>query len=400
MNFIEGLLKHTLEYESPHSFWKWSAYSTVASVLRDNVFIQDGDSKLFPNLYILFLAGSGARKNRPVNYSEGLVKRCGNTKIISGRSSIQGILDELARTETNAKTGKLLKGGGATFFAPELGAGIVESPEAIKILTDIYDGKSNFTSVLRHSPKFQVDNIVFNAFMASNEEMSKGLFDNVAIYGGLLARTLLIVPDEFRDGNSLLKPDEEREKQREMELASMDVELKEISKLSGRATFDEDAIRVHDSWYKPFRKRYLAKGDRSGIYGRLHTHIKKISVVLAANEKSIIIKGNHMEKAIEDCTGLLQNYNMFIMASGKSTLTEISALVLKDLLVAPDHRLSRKEILWRYHSETDGETLDKAMMTLEGGGIVQSIAGNNGMEWQLTAKSIEKWGGKSKGYVN
>lgn len=405
MNFINGLLEYTKDFESPKSFWKWSAYSIIASILRDNVWIQDGDSRLYPNLYILFLAGSGARKARPVTLAEELVRIIENTKIISGRASIQGILDELSRAETNTKTGKLGKAGAATFFAPELGAGIVESPEAIKILTDIYDGKTNFSGILRHSARTHADKIVFNAFMATNEEMSRGVFDNIAIYGGLLARTLLIVPDEFRKSNSLLRKNETAEEERKKHKQTLIDHLHEIAKLAGRVLFSDSAIDAHEAWYEPFRNRYLQKGDRSGIYGRLHTHIKKLSLIMAADNLCDVVQKCHMEEATAECTSLLGNYNMFIMSAGKSTLSEACALILKDMLLGTEkagnrtiYSLSKREILWRYHTDLDSETLDKAMQTLEGGGIVESVLSNNEMGWRLSKRAIEKHlGGKSSG---
>ena len=102
--FLELLLDHTKSYESPTMFWKWSGYASIAAVLRDNVWKNFGDKRLYPNIYVLFLAESGSRKGPPVDLSEQMLKEIGNTKCISGRSSIQGIVDELAHTETNSKT--------------------------------------------------------------------------------------------------------------------------------------------------------------------------------------------------------------------------------------------------------------------------------------------------------
>ncbi len=172
MPFIQDLLEHNKDFESPTSFWKWSAYASIAAVLKDTCWLPDGDGKLYPNLYILCLAESGARKGRPVDLCERLVKDVGVTKTISGRSSIQGIMDELAHTETN-KSGVMLKGGSAIWFAPELASGIVADESAIAVLTDIYDGKTDFKNLLRHSPKYKVERIFFTAYMASNEAMLK-----------------------------------------------------------------------------------------------------------------------------------------------------------------------------------------------------------------------------------
>jgi len=204
MTFVELLLQHTRKYESPESFWKWSAYTAIGSVLRDNCYRRLGENKIHPNVYTLILADSAvSRKGAPIKLCEKLVKRAESTKIISGRASIQGILDELSRGETDKATGKVLAGGSALFCAEELSAGIVNDPEAIKILTDIYDFKEDYTSRLRGSGVFRIKNICFSMMAGSNEELLRGVYGSEAVNGGLLGRTFIVRSNEFRPGNSL-----------------------------------------------------------------------------------------------------------------------------------------------------------------------------------------------------
>lgn len=383
MGFIEKLLDHSKEYESPTSFWKWSAYVAIASVLRDNVFVQDGDSKLFPNIYCLFLAGSAARKGRPVNLCEEIVYGVGNTKVISGRASIQAILDELAHGETDSKTGKVLKGGSAVFFAPELSAGIVEDPAATGILTDIYDGKTNFKNLLRHSPKFKVDRIVFSAFMASNEALIRSVFDIRANQGGLLGRTFLVIPDEFRASNSLMRAVDKSDS-----LRDIIIELRKISVLQGAFSFSEEAIDCFEEWYIPFRDSYKNRKDPGGVAGRIHTSIKKLSIILAANELSMIIMAKHIEKAITESINLLPNYNSLIMASGKSTLADAATSVLQDLFKTEGHAMPRSKIMATHAFDFDSETLDKITSTFQEAGFLEMATGNNEIWFKLTQKGV------------
>ncbi len=104
-----------------------------------------------------------------------------STKLISGRSSIQGILDELSRGETDKVTGKVTSGGSALFSASELSAGIVSDPEAVKILTDIYDFKDEYTSRLRGTGVFRIKNVCFSLVAASNEELLWDIYDGFAL---------------------------------------------------------------------------------------------------------------------------------------------------------------------------------------------------------------------------
>lgn len=395
-NFIDAYIQHTIGYESPLSFWKWSAYATISAVLKDKCYIKNGDSFLFPNLYTLIVAeSSGHRKNRPIEFSETLVNAVQGNKTISGRATAHAILDELARAETDAKTGKVIKNSSAIFYAPELSAGIVGDPEGLKILTDIYDYKTNpYKSRLRTGPCFNLDKIVFSMLTASNEDMLRSLFDTSVIKGGFLARQLLVVPNEFRQSNSLLRVDHTKLKESKANVVEL---LRQVSLEAGEFQLEEDAIKEYEDWYNPFRQSYSQKKEASGIVGRIHTHILKISIVLAANEHLHCIKRRHIEQAINDCLGLLPNYSIFTMAHGKSELSQLGGIVINELLEAPNHTKSKKELI-RAHwpAGLDPETLDKLVVTLDMAGMITQYDArdNEGMRIMLTPKALEMLGRK------
>lgn len=388
MSFIDNYIEHTKFFESPTSFWKWSAYATIAGVLRDNCFYKQGDDPLYTNIYVLLIADSAVqRKDRPVRLVERLVQKTNNTKVINGRSSIQGILDELAKGETDKKTGKIIKGGSAIWIAPELSAGIVSDPDAIKILTDIYSFREKYDSRLRTQANFSIKNICFSFMAASNEELLRDVYDIKATMGGLLGRTFLVAPNEFRPGNSLfnLKIDDT--------LDLLEKELLEIAKLEGEFDFRADAISTYGDWYLPFRASYEKKSDKSGISGRIHTSVLKLAMILAvAQDHELIIKKNHIIQAIEECTELIPNYAKFVMSSGKSSLAEIATLVLSALNDSETKTLSRKIILQKFWNVLDqgAETLDKVIVTLEGGGMIEmKMVGNNEIAYEITQKCLD-----------
>src|SRR5665213_1423119 len=99
-DFITSFLKHTEEYESPGSFWRWGAYATIAAVLRDSVYYDHGLRKTYANIYVVLLADSAEyRKSGPFQPITDLLNSDGlrNTKVIRGRSSIQAVLDDLSQ---------------------------------------------------------------------------------------------------------------------------------------------------------------------------------------------------------------------------------------------------------------------------------------------------------------
>lgn len=388
MTFVDLYLQHTRNYESPTSFWKWSAYTAIGAVLRDNCYRQLGENRIHPNIYTLLMADSAVqRKGAPIKLCEKLVKTVNTTKVISGRASIQGILDELSRGETDKKTGKILAGGSALFCAEELSAGIVNDVEAVKIMTDIYDYKPEYVSRLRGSGVFTIKNICFSLMAASNQEMLIGVYDSIAVNGGLLGRTFVINADEFRPGNSLFDISDTS-----LSLNILVEHLTKISALKGEFQFTPGAQEVYDHWYLPFRRAYEHRQDRSGISGRIHTSILKLSMILAANySQSLTVDEFHMSESIRECTALLPNYQRFIMSSGKSTIGECAAMLIEDIWSSQHKRISKAEFLSRYIHSFDHEIVDKCLTTLLQANLVKlSLNGDNEM-YSLTPIGIEKF---------
>jgi hypothetical protein len=391
VSFISSYLAHTQQYESPTSFWKWSAYATIAAVVRDNVFRRQGESYLFPNMYVLLMADSSVhRKGRPVDTAEILISAINNTKLISGSTSIQALVDELGRVETDIKTGKLMRSGSGIFLAQELSAALVEDPRAIKILTDIYDYKpQGYTIRLISRSNGKVDKLVLNMLAASNEALLKSLYNDTAIYGGLLARTFLVLPDEFRPSNSLwAQPDPESFK------CIKDL-LREISTMKGEVQFEKAAEEEYDNWYIPFRNSYKNKNEKSGVVGRIHTSVLKLAMVLAVNDMTLIIGKQHIEEAISEAMKLIPNYKAFLMTTGASkNKDEIGAFIINTMMNAADFTISRRVLLQQpiLLQPEGAELLEKMMITMEAGGLVTQMISSDireGVSYKLTPKCIE-----------
>jgi len=384
MNFLKSIMEYTKHYESPTSFWRWAGITAISAVIRDHVYLPQGETIICPNIYTLLLASSAEhRKGRPIALCEKLVTAVKSTKVISGRSSIQAILDELARGETDKTTGHLMRGGSALFSAPELSAGLVSDPDAIKILTDIYDFRQEYTSRLRGSGIFRIKNVCFTMMAASNEELLRDVYDTKALFGGLLGRTFLIKPDEFRKANSLWEVRDTAET-----FNGLIKLLKDAATLKGEFEVEPCAQKLYDSWYEPFRESYRGKSDKSGVYGRIHTSILKLAMILCVNEtlEKVVLK-IHMEEAIEEGIGLIPNYHNFVMGNAKTPVAEVATILIHELFIAKDKTLSRRMILGKHFNQFDSEMLDKAVITLEQGGmIITQMSSEGGVAYRMTEK--------------
>src|SRR5690606_28300861 len=117
--------------------------AAISAVIKDNVWLDRAKVfKTYGNIYVMLHADSGLKKGPPVSMAKQLVKQVNNTRIITGRSSIQGILKEMGSAQTQPG-GKVLTKSVVFVCSSELSSSIVEDKVATKILTDLYDRQYN-----------------------------------------------------------------------------------------------------------------------------------------------------------------------------------------------------------------------------------------------------------------
>lgn len=382
----------TAEFESPSSFWRWSAYSVIAAVLRDNVFLSGqaaGDS-CYPNLFSILVAASGERKDPPVSLAAKLVTKMGNTKVIEGRSSIEAIIDELHYNETNHQGAIAAKDGSCFLAAPELASFFVNSDSLVPLLTDMYTFREEYTSRLVTRAKHKVKRLCVTLFGASNEILLRQIYNQYAMQGGLLARTLLIRPDEKRPPNSLFiatddQPKEDFSERQEKDLLS---KLSQAAKFKGKPTITRIAAQKYDRWYRGI---YTSNHriDPSGILNRIPAAVKKLAIILAVNSETFTIGEHEIEEAIEQCSRLLTNYQGFTMASGNSTIQEAGTVFLTDLWHAEEHKLTRRDFLSAHWGVVDAELLNKLVETFEQSGFISIRIDGSTVTYTATKKCLE-----------
>lgn len=393
-SFVSLFLEFTKEFESPTSFWKWSAYGAVAATLRTNCSIKWGTSNLYPNLFILLLADSAAyRKDAGPELVEELLKENAHTKVISGRASFQGIIDELSQDIGNKKTGIPLRGGSGIIIAKEFTAFFVEDPQLIQMLTEGYAYAADYEYTLRGG-KTRVKDRCINLLGGSNETLLRDMYNERASYGGLLRRTCLIKPDKRRPANPLIDGvthiDDTKKKQ-------LLLKLNVIKNLKGQFVLTDAAKQLYREWYTDLYNSYEKIEDKTGFLQGVHSLIVKLAMVLAANDETMQINESIIKLAINEILSLKENYMAYAMSSGKHPQANLAATILQKLWMkcnSPNGHpkgLKKHEILFEHWNEISSEDLDKLIQTLEAAGMVMMIPQGSEPSWELTQKAKSIW---------
>jgi len=397
MTWLEKLLSQHSELESPMNFWLWGGLSAISAVVKDNVWMDRQIYNLYPNIYVMYHAESGLKKGPPISMAKQLVKAVNGTRIISGRSSIQGILKELGTAQTQPG-GKVNSKSTAFICSSELTSSIVEDKVATDILTDLYDRQYNigeWRSLLKME-SFNLKDPTITMLTATNEAHSNDFFARKDIHGGYFARTFIISENKRNRANSLLVPLINPPKYAELtdylkELSNLngpfqalasreqegDFKIPHVEIESGETNYFTSAGLMYQQWYEGFIEDMAVQEvkDETGTLNRFGDSVLKVAMLLSlAKAPDLKIDEESMELAVVYCEKLIGNVRE--MTHGKKGLSEaknIKNVILKELLGRDSHQISRAMLLkkmWAHYK--DAAELDEIMISFDQAGMIKT----------------------------
>lgn len=398
-NWLDEILEATKELEPPRKFFYWSALAAISAVVKKNVYLRKRKGKataytLFPNIYA-FLIGDSAqvRKGVPIKMARKLVGAVDNTRIISGRSSIQGIIKELATAYTT-KSGKIRDTSSCFICASEFRASLVSDPQALAILTDLYDGdfSDEWKELLKGTGTEELKDVYIVMLGGSNPSYLKQSITSADVEGGIIGRSFLIYESEraniepLTDDTTDVDTDDDEEILDYKKLAKW---LVEIATLKGRFRIHPDAKAVYDEWYRDFSKQKVH--DKTGTMGRIHDQILKVAMLLSlAKRQTLIIEEEDVREAITECLNLAGNVYKSMMPAGSSEFAEKTSVVLQELLnCAPTYEQSRHKILQKHWGSIDMFDLDRVIETLQTSRAIECRNDGKTRYYKLTQYALD-----------
>jgi hypothetical protein len=366
MPWLDTLVYQHSELESPKVFWYWSGLATISAIVKDNVWLdRGGHFNTYPNIYVMLHAPSGMKKGAPIALATRLIKSVNNTRIISGRASIQGILKELVHVD--ARPGqKINTKASGIIIASEFSSSIVEDRAALDILTDLYDRHwrvGDWSSLLK-SEKFNLLEPTVSMLVATNAAHFEAFLDNKDLQGGFIGRTFVIAATKVNRFNPLI-----RKLKVQPNIAELASYLHKLSKLKGpfQEIGDTPAGNLYEEWYMDFHQQVEQQEveDSTGTIQRFGDSVLKVAMLLSlADEPDLVIKEGHVAEAIQVCEKLLGNVRETTQASGKSSNAVIKGLILRWMLEAEPHEFTRKKLMSKLYLHLDSVSkLDEIMET-------------------------------------
>ncbi len=387
LNWVDALSNEHKNVETPSSWIWWSLVSCISAAAGNNYHLTTLSGKLvyYPNLYIMLLGESGLGKGYPVNLAKRLVSEANVTRVIAGRSSIQAIIKELATTRTvEGKTP--ISDSRGFIINGELSTAIIADPDALTILTDLYDGNYNkvWTNLLKGDGPEKLKNPYITALFGSSPAHFYDSIPQANIEGGYIGRNLIIYEEKRSQDLDLLDNSSDKDDMFESYIAPKYVpHLVDIGSKKGPIIPNEDARNKFNDWRRKWRASQGA--DKTGFFNRVPDHVLKLSMCLSLAEMDFNgeITQVHIEEAISKVTQLIYANKRTVEGRGPDPLAAATKNVLDHLLAADNQTLPRKVLLWKGYGNYNSFTLDQIMENLLEMGWIKRVkhgVGNN-MDW-------------------
>lgn len=384
MTFIEDFMQFAEGSEAPRSYWFWSAIATISAIVKRNVWIQRPTWITYPNIYVFLVGESGLRKSAPVSIAKDLVGAVNNTRLISGRNSVQGIITSLGTAYT-LSDGNIIDKAYGFISASEFASSIVRDPDSLTILTDLYDScyHDKWTDTLR-SGKVELIEPYVTILAGINPPHFEDFISPTQVEGGFVARLLLVFENEKACINPAVRIDKEKPSRSYKELLPS---LREIAKVKGEMKWTEEALELYENWYIEFEKNKQKKKirDKTGAINRVGENILKVAIILSLSRKlDTTLEAIDIKDSLDICLTSLSSVNKTTVGQGKTQYAPQTKLVLMELFNTDDFELGRSKLLRSNYGAIDSFDLDRVVDSLMQAGAVKQEKRGSEIYYMLT----------------
>lgn len=354
----------------------------MSGTLQMKVWMNRGFYKLYPNLYVIFVAESGKlRKSTAQEFGvDQILRHVPNLKLYTERMTMEGLIDQMDQVTYN--NGIMQRSGEVFIFAPELVMllpGDEISRKVMGFMTSVYMGKEKYSYLTKLGGEVKLENVLINFLGATAPDWLETLSEDVA-KGGFLARIVFITADKRRRAIAWPQPNESQVK-----LDDLRNDLCHIASLTGEVHRTQALIDEFDSWYS---KEEPPHDDPrvQGFRERQHDLALRIAMLLAiSTSDDLVVDATHLRTArtlLKDIEGFVPQALAHIATTphardAERILGQIKrkggAMTYTDILRANSWKLSATE-------------LQEVIRTLEGRQEIHMVRQGRSMSYKIGPK--------------
>jgi hypothetical protein len=321
-DWLEEYLHFTSGHEVPQLYHRWTGLGIIASVLKQNVYIDMGTYLLYPNLFVIMVDEASAGKSHAIErFGLNLLIRA-DEKDASGNKLY--IYNQRITAAAMIKSmSELYKENGehcVTVIAEELGFFTDMSGDNMNIsnvLIKTFDNGSLSSETIARSLDY-TPNAQLNIIGGTTPGSLKESVGKKFLEAGALSRMIFIHSEELSSPMPFPKPPKDNKMRREY-LAD---DLNEFKTLRGKFKWTKESIEHYKSWYRNTWQNFQERKDKL-LVKRMANKMLKIAMILSvARKHKLILELSDIIDAIKIRNDALDSY---LNISEKLTTSEWGA---------------------------------------------------------------------------
>lgn len=365
-NFLIKFAELLEKTEVPPRFTIWCGIGALLAVMERRVWVNQGIFEVYPNFYIVLIAGSGQKKSTPIVYVDKLLRKLQplGPNVLAQKVSTEALISSLKRCQVAVPGTKIVKeSSGGIVIADELTTfldrGTIERG-MMPTLTKLYDCSPFEYQTLKRGTE-TVENGYLSILGGSTVELIRSALPRDSIGSGLTSRMLFIYEDRLSPPVAWIDFDEKSQRI-EAELVGY---LRKLLDLSGPINFSTDARKFFEADYND---RYYISPFRhdpclAGYENRRDKHLMKIAVaIMLAESPSLTMELRHIQGAkviLEEAEEFMPKVVDLIMASEAGAQNNMVYS-----FIASRKEVSRSDLVRHFSSRLDAAEISKITDTL------------------------------------
>ena len=370
-DWIEGFLKLTDNTEASLQYRKWTAISIIASALRRKCYLDWGSvGQFYPNMYIVLVGPSGARKTTAMRLGEYFLDQLGiakSSEAITREALIQELEGALSIDGDDQYQHSSL-----TVFAEELTVFLgYRNDELMSNLCTWFDCKDVWTYKTKGSGTNDVIGVWVNILGATTPRLIRSNLPLDAIGGGLASRIIFVYSQ--RKAKTIAFPF----------LSDADKALRGkllddfhiISGLKGGFKFTED---FRDDWIEWYARqetddKFMDHPLFDGYSSRRPGHLLKLCMILSASaNNSMVITREVFNRAKKYLEEVERDMPLTFAGLGASKSSDLQFQMMR--LIERRQYISKAELFRVFGSDLDStDHFDQVMGLLTGKGFCKKV---------------------------
>jgi hypothetical protein len=352
---------------------------------------------LHPNLYTILVGRPGIGKGTAIKPAINLMKEAKVANTLSGRITIEYVLERLSTGWPVPPFGQIHKIGNESacmIYSTELSVFLSASPNTLPILCDIWDfDEGDFEYGTRHKGEFRIKNPCVSLLGGSTQEWLISSIPSSAVGGGFTRRVNFVVAN---DREKLLPWPVVQNHSAVRD--SLVTDLQSIARLKGEFHFANDVKPLFEACYAVDSNPTEYDDEATTSYKTsLWAQVVKLAMCMSASRgDDLIITKEDFRKSYDAIMTVAGNVPKVFRGVGESEMAVVTDKVLRFL--EQKGFAQRHEILKALWRDVTHEDLDKIIATLEQGGVIYSYQqGRNTMYAVRASHSVGPTTRKVKG---